>query len=618
MDALIPRGALRELWTRSRRTDEPLLVPPSGDRDVWDAIDPGARAFVLAAAEESAGTAWPHPLLSQWAAYARTGDRIGYEAVVFARDRRLRLAVLAAAIDPTPDRVAEAADGLALLCEQSTWCWPAHDDAFTRGLRAPDTTRPFVDLGAGEEAALAGWAVLLLGDALEKASPGLVARLRRETNARVLRPFVRRRDWAWEGTEGHVHNWAPWIHGNLIPAAVAFRARAARAEVLDLCVDGLDRYLAQLPADGAIDEGFAYWWQGAARALDALSLLDGLTGGEVAAAVADGPLRGLAELVRFPERVQLGAEWSASFSDTEARNATGLPWHALYRAARLCGQDETAGFAARYREDGVLRGAAADTASGLGRLSAEVLDESWWTAPRGPAPLPSPVELASIGFGLRRRTPGDTAGLAVTVKGGHNAENHNQNDLGSISVAVDGVPLLADFGRATYTAQTFSAARYELWYVTSGWHSAPLPYGREQRAGREWQAPVRALDDGWEIDLSAAYPWPDEAEISWLRTVRLGDGEVSVRDEGAAVGHPDTRIVVVCAGVPELRPDGVRIPGREGSADLLLSYDPAEVEVETRSVADPYLERSWGPEVSRLLFAPMPGTTSWELRGMTG
>lgn len=611
---LIPRGAVREIWEQAAEEAPASLVPSSRDRAVWDSLEPDLRSFILTAADDAIGLPWPQPLLSSWAAYARTGDRAEYETSVFARDLRLRLAVLAAAIEPTDARLAEAADGLSLLCEQSTWCWPAHDDAFARGLRVPDVDRPFVDLGAGEEAALAGWSALILGDALEDAAPGLLARLRRETTQRVLEPFARRRDWAWEGTEDHVHNWAPWIHGNLIPAALAFADGAARAEVLDLCVDGLDRYLAQLPVDGAIDEGFAYWWQGAARAFDALALVDALTAGRVSEAVDGGALAGLRELARFPERMQFGEGWTVSFSDAEARLDAGTPWHALFRAARLCRLPETAAFAARRREDGVLCGTRADVSAGLGRMTAELLDRSWQRAVGGPAPLPSSVELPSIGFGLRRERAGSPSGLAVAVKGGHNAENHNHNDLGSFAVAVDGVPLLADFGRATYTAQTFSAARYDLWYVTSGWHSTPVPFGREQLPGDEWRAPVHVLDDGWRIDLRCAYPWPGDGD-SWVRTVRLAGGVLTVRDDGPAVGHQDTRIAVVCAGVPRRDAGGIRIPGREGSGGLLLTHDDADVEIETRAVDDAYLERSWGPQVSRILFAPAAGTSTWEMTG---
>jgi hypothetical protein len=51
----------------------------------------------------------------------------------------------------------EVADGVVLLCEQGTWCWPARDDTFQRGAVLSDVTRPFLDLGAGQAAALLAW-----------------------------------------------------------------------------------------------------------------------------------------------------------------------------------------------------------------------------------------------------------------------------------------------------------------------------------------------------------------------------------------------------------------------------------------------------------------------------
>ncbi len=606
---LIRRGALRELWEQSALAPNVQLAPPASDRSFWDTLDPRARERVLAEADAARARPWPQPLLSQWADYARTGDRERYEHAVFARNRRTRLAVLAAAIEPSAERVREASDGLWLKCEQSTWCWPAHDDAFGRGLMVPDTERPFVDLGAGEDAALAAWSVIVLGDALDEHAPGLRDRLRRETAHRVLRPFTDRRDWHWEGTEQHVHNWAPWIHGNLIPAAVAFADPTLRDRVIELCVDGIDRYLAQLPDDGGIDEGCSYWWQGAARAFDALGVLDVMSGGALRAAPA--LLGGLGELVRFPQRMQLGPDWFASFSDATARRDLETPWHSLYRAARLCGDAEAASFALACRGDAAPAGFDEGVAGGLGRMLAELADPDWWAADAGALPLPERVWLPSLGVGLRRARAGSPGGLAVLVKGGHNDENHNHNDLGSFAVAVDGVPLLPDLGRATYTGQTFSDERYDLWYIRSDWHSTALPAGIRQRHGRHWRADVSELDDGWSVDLSRAYPGADP---SWVRTVRLIDGEVVVADESAALRHPSTRIIVVCVGAPAQLAEGILVPGREGSRDLLLTHDAADVQIETREIDDPYLRDSWGDRVSRMLFSPASGER-FELRG---
>ena len=72
----------------------------------------------------------------------------------------------------------------------------------------------------------------------------------------------------------------------------------------------------------------------------------------------------------------------------------------------------------------------------------------------------------------------------LAAKGGHNGEHHNHRDVGSVVVAVDGVPLLVDAGQPTYTAQTFGPDRYGIRAMQSDWHSVPAPFGLEQGTGR--------------------------------------------------------------------------------------------------------------------------------------
>ncbi len=100
-----------------------------------------------------------------------------------------------------------------------------------------------------------------------------------------------------------------------------------------LVIEGLDRYVASLPADGAIDEGFGYWWNGACRALEALDLLSHATGGRLDAAEVPA----LRATVAFPHRMQLAGPWYANFADSQARLTHEQPWHALHRAARRVG-----------------------------------------------------------------------------------------------------------------------------------------------------------------------------------------------------------------------------------------------------------------------------------------
>jgi hypothetical protein len=101
----------------------------------------------------------------------------------------------------------------------------------------------------------------------------------------------------------------------------------------------------------------------------------------------------------------------------------------------------------------------------------------------------------------------------VCVKGGHNAESHNHNDVGSFSLYFDGAPVLCDVGIGTYTKQTFSDRRYEIPWVRSLTHNIPEINGQEQKHGREFRADSFIADDGG-VKVSYAGAYRADAGVS--------------------------------------------------------------------------------------------------------
>ncbi|WP_395244010.1 hypothetical protein ACGGZK_18095 [Agromyces sp. MMS24-K17] len=582
-------------------------------------LDPGHPTAVALRdrAHAALGTPWPTPTQTAYARYVRDGDRSEWEGAVFARMERVATAVAAALVDDDPRLLDEASDGLLLCCEQSTWCWPAHDDVFTRtGGVAADPDHPFLDLGAGEMVGLLAWARLALGDRLEARTPGLVERMRREARRRVLDPFTTRRDWTWLGLTSRINNWNPWIHGNVIVAAAAFEDDpAASRAIVDLAVDGIDRYLAALPDDGAIDEGFAYWWNGVARALDALEVLERGSAGFDAST-----LPGLPELLRFPLRAQLGDGWVLSYADAEPRVGTRHPWRIAFHWGRRLDLADVAGHAAGFRTD---EPDASAPNGGLGRTLAAVADADWRHAEAGPAPLPRSVRFDSLDLALAREAAGTARGLAIALKGGANDENHNHNDLGSVQVALDGVPVVIDLGRPEYDARTFGPDRYDLWPVRSDWHAVPEPRGLVQEAGGHRRTgPLEGGDDGadasWRINLTGAWGLDDAGGEAWARGIRLdrATSTATLVDEWTLDAHPGTRSTLVVWGEVSTAPDGAVLvrPDVDGARALRIDHDAAHVEVEHRDIDDPVLRRAWGDRVTRLRFAPGAGAQQLELR----
>jgi hypothetical protein len=122
-------------------------------------------------------------------------------------------------------------------------------------------------------------------------------------------------------------------------------------------------------------------------------------------------------------------------------------------------------------------------ATGLGRALVGLFDDEWWSAVPGPLPLPRSTWLPDVQLLVARG-----AGLTLAAKGGHNDENHNHNDVGSVIAALDATPVLIDLGQPTYTAISFSDRRYEQWVVRSEWHNVPVVDGQDQQPGAQWRA----------------------------------------------------------------------------------------------------------------------------------
>lgn len=591
--------------------DRALPVASATDRRTWSRIAADAATLdpILTRAHTERETPWPQPLASAAARFHRDGDRETWESAAYERQRRLSRAVVAAAVSREDAWMDAVADGMTLLCEQSSWCWPAHDDSLTvhRAI-VPVVDDPYLDLGAGEVVAQLAWADQVLGEHLDDRFPGLRERIRHEASVRVFDPFLRRRDWPWLGLDGPPSNWNPWIHGNVLVAALRLLDRPGdeetRIRVVALAIEGLDRYVASLPEDGAIDEGYGYWWEGACRALEALDVLAHATGGRLDGLGARIPA--LVNTVAFPHRMQLGGPWFVSVADGRARPPADLPWAALHRAARATGDADALAFAASHRIPG--EPAATETA-GLGRLLRAIADPVWVAAATDEPPLPRDVWLPSTQMLLAREQRGTAAGLTLVAKGGHNDEHHNHNDVGSFIVASDGVPVVVDAGRPTYTAQTFGPDRYGIWTMQSSWHSVPEVRGIPQSPGASFLARDGHRGDGeLALDLAGAYDLP--ALRAWRRRIRLERGAhprvvvEDVWDLDAWTGdapEPETTVRLLLAGDVRLGSAAARVIPLDGAPPVDIRWpDDVAASLTMRELDDPTLMSSWGARLTRL------------------
>lgn len=648
-------GLLRHLWQQdahngTQRVDRirvalagahnRLTVAASSDRAVWQNLSSSATGELVAAAEAEADRSWPKLVASDYIRYFRDGNRTAHEDDARQLRARTALFTVAAAMTDEPRWIDRAADGVVLLCELSTWCWAAHERfSLLAGDVLPDPARPFVDLGAGEVLGLLAWADHVLGQRWDESWAGLRSRIRYEAERRVLEPFRTDRSWHWLGVDEPAHNWTAWVHSNMITGAVLLiDDEQTRAETVDLALEGLDRFISVIPTDGGCAEGHAYWWNGPLRAVEALELLNEASGGKV-----DGlsyPI--LADSGRFPVRMHLGGDWFVNVADGSALSES-VPWHAVHRWGRRL---EDAGMTSLAVQLG--RGAIPEPAGGIGRTVNALVDQTWTAlrprdpiqardrpfrtgpdlvAASSPGMLPAQCWLPETEVFLARENAATPRGLTVAMKGGHNAEPHNHNDVGAYLVAVDGVPVVVDVGRPTYTRQTFSEWRYDLWPLQSAWHNVPLVLTTAegpsfetsgQAAGRPFRSRnVRAelSDDFASLQLEGADAYPKGMQ-AWRRTTTLDRQRslVRVHDQWRASEGCRIALVQVLHGQVDLDVEAGQVtvaPNqfRGSSRRAVLRWDPCAVEpvLEHRQLDDPTLTTVWGSYLTRLLLIAHDG-----------
>lgn len=559
-----------------------------GDKNVFAGLSAENRSALRRLAERYRGEPYAQLTAGQYMAFARTGERRVMEEPYFQRRRKLIAALMGACAGEAGD-LDMVVDGLWLICEETSWVISAHNGGEHAGvepvtlLPLPDPDRPYVDLFAAQTAMILSLVCQSLRAELDRVSPLIRRRVRREIERRVLVPFETRDDFWWMGfIRKDLCNWTPWIVSNVALAACAWMDDAPRLDaLLERCRGMVKRYLDTLPADGGCDEGVGYWSMAGGAVLDFLELMERQPGGRPLE--IDDKLRAV---VRFPMEMWLGGDWFVNFGDCDAKPE--VPGERLQYAGKRLELPRLVAFGARFRgapEDAIL-----DTPQ-LWRLM-NLLRPA--PADAGEAEPPREAWLPDLEICVLRR-----GGVTLACKGGVNAGSHSHNDCGSFILFTDGEPQVVDAGNMIYTRRTFSEDRYTLWNIRSMYHNVPLIGAFEQAAGGRYRARgVARTADGLSMDIGGAYP--EEAGVIALRRGLALDegGRLTLRDEiDLAKPWPVTETFML-RHRPEMTGGGVVAGPIRITADAPMSFGAEEV-----PITDPRMAKSFPGSLWRVAFA---------------
>lgn len=606
--------------------------PTLNDRPAWEKLPGEVKNILCQRGETRLNFAWPSLPATLFLEYARIGNRAHYEAPHFERRGALAELALAECVENQGRFLDDIANGIWALCEETYWGVPAHVNAQKAGVDLPDVEEPTVDLFAAETAALLAWTDYLLGDRLDAVSPLLRPRIRYEVQRRLLEPCRVRDDFWWMSFQhaGHgINNWNPWVNSNWLTCALLLESdETRRREAVSKILRSLDLFIDTYGEAGGCDEGPGYWGRAAASLFDCLDLLYRATNGSLT--VYDQVK--IQNMGRFIYRAHIGGDYYVNFADASAVNQP--PGSLVFRYGQRIADpamqafgaylSQQAGPAAWTRHEGLLRQ--------LPALS--VLPEMGAASPA--QPLPEAFWFDDIQALVAREREGSLQGLFLAAKGGHNAESHNHNDVGSFLIYANGLPAIVDAGVETYTRKTFSPQRYEIWTMQSAYHSLlptfATPAGEvQQLPGREFAArqvncTLDADHASLSLDLAGAYP-PQSGLERWQRVIRLQRGQsVQVRDHFTFTTPPQavafslltpSQPQVVSPSALELTPVNFHLARQ--SAGLRIAYPPEfAVHFERVPISDERMGSVWGNGLNRIVFSlsnpPARGEWVWEFR----
>lgn len=550
---------------------------PIADRDAWNKLARNdSFKSIISEAEKLLKETIPDQPDDLFLDFSRTGNRTRWQRIAGLRRGRVHTLVLAECLE-NKGRFLPAFEELARqLCAERTWVMPAHDAE----LRNFNGTSIDIDLGSSALAWSLAEASYLLGDKLSHETRGLI---HQNLNRRIFEPYQdmvlgkRQKNWWLTGT----NNWnAVCLAGVTGSALAAIDSPDRRAFFVAAAEDHSKHFLEGFTDDGYCSEGLGYWNYGFGYYVMLSEMIYQATGGKVD--LLQKPK--VKQIARFASEIEIINGVYPAFADCSINAQPGS--RLMYYLSRRFGM-------------GLRSWEEINPASASGSL----YDCMMYSFPNSASRTPV-AQRVSAGPGMRswfeqagilicRPGSSSSSRFGVALKGGHNQEHHNHNDVGSFVVVLNDKPLLLDPGAEVYTARTFSSRRYESNVLNSFGHPVPVVAGKLQQTGSQARGRVVAHDftdstDTLVLDISSAY---DVAELKKLQRKfvysRLGAGALSVTDEVAFSKPCDFGTALITFSQwKKLSDSSLMIYDQKEALHVQIEVTGADFEIKTQSIEE--------------------------------
>lgn len=546
---------------------------------------------------------WPVLPAITFLEYKQTGNRINYENKLNERRHALNALVIGELITGSKRYLPQIVNGLWVTLEESTWEIPAIVSIQKTGRDLPDPSEQIIGLVSAETGVMMALVQNMLAEQLDGYSPVICKRIAYELNKRMIEPYLQRDDFWWMGLKGQrVNNWNAWINTNILQVMLWSSSKEDQLSLLmPKLFKSTDQFINQYPADGGCDEGTSYWNIAGGKLIRFLELVNNVSSGKLS--WASNKL--LHNIGSYIYKMQIADSYFVNFAD--ASNKFIPNPESVYKFGEMFNDDTLRHFGSYLfflKKNEVPADYIADFLE-----TAVVFTQLTKTSPE--VNLPHVSFLPDLQVLTARYSSQTLSRLFLAVQGGNNGESHNHNDVGNFLIYANGKPVIVDAGVGTYTAQTFSSTRYELWNMQSQWHNCPVINGVMQKDGAEYKASDVMFEEKEHtvkisMDISKAYP--AEALIKkWNRKFLFNQNEnnIIVTEDyqfEKRAGVTSLNFLTSCE-MKVSKKGLVEFYDTEGKAVLNLKYNTAimQATIEEKDMDDDKLINAWGKKLFRLL-----------------
>ncbi|MBR7116510.1 MAG: heparinase II/III family protein [Clostridia bacterium] len=520
-----------------------------------------------------------------------TGNRSNFQQP-YSKRRDMLFALSLAEYHEGKGRFAsKLADVIWAILEESTWVVPAHavHNPTNPSADAPpvynESDLHGIDLYAGSTGALLAMTLHFNREVLESFSPFLTERIEYEVKKRIIKPYISN-VFGWSGEYGsRCNNWCAWINDNILYVTAMLEERASVREfVVARAMKQLDNFSSSLPADGGCDEGPGYWGAAAAAYFSSLETIYEMTGGAVDV-FSHSHVKNMGEYIA---KVNINDDNFVNFADCSPKMYPN--GFLIMRYGERVGSEFLFAF-------GKMMAAKCSPRPQFRRPSGAIRDLTM------PIPKDALITKAdrftwmpALKVLVARESEDTSKGMFLAIKGGHNKESHNHNDVGSYVIYHSGEPVIIDAGSVSYTRDTFGKNRYTIWCMQSHYHNLPAFDGVGEHNGIEFCSTREVYDEDSHLltlGLEKAYR-SDAGVIEYTRQALLDGGVATVSDDIHLDSEREIDFRLMTHRMPEKLGDGKLML----NAGIVLEYDPVlefSVEEFDPPMANP--EQRWGTPV---------------------